>query len=171
MNPNPCARTQQRIRSRAAETDSYAFFNLLTGPQLLEQVESLLPEHRERLFPPTETLSMFLAQALSAGGSCREVVNDAAVKRLVSGMSPCSTNTAGYCRARARLPQAMAATLTRQVGEVISEGAAGWLALAGTPRAPGRWGNGHVGRHRGESSRIPAAGQSEGEVGVSDEPE
>ena len=88
MDRTPCARTQQRIRHRVAETDSYAFFNLLTGPQLLEQVESLLPEHRERLFPPTETLSMFLAQALLAGGSCREVVNDAAVKRLVSGMSP-----------------------------------------------------------------------------------
>ncbi len=133
MNRNPCARTQQRIRSHAAESDSYAFFNLLTGPQLLEQVESLLPEHRERLFPPTETLSMFLAQAVSAGGSCREVVNDAAVKRLVTGMSPCSTNTAGYCQARARLPQAMIARLTRQVGEVISEGAAGWWHWRGRP--------------------------------------
>jgi len=126
MHPTPCARTQQRILCHAADTDSYAFFNLLTGPQLLEQVESLLPEHRERLFPPTETLSMFLAQALSAGGSCREVVNDAAIKRLVGGMSPCSTNTAGYCRARARLPQEMIATLTRQLGEMIGEGAADW---------------------------------------------
>jgi hypothetical protein len=34
-------------------------FNLRTGPQLLDRVEALLPEHRERLFPPTETLSMF----------------------------------------------------------------------------------------------------------------
>ena len=133
MNRTPCARTQQRIRNRVAETDSYAFFNLLTGPQLLQHVESLLPEHRERLFPPTETLSMFLAQALSAGGSCREVVNDAAVKRLLSGMSPCSTNTAGYCRARARLPQAMIATLTRQVGAVVSDGAASWWHWRGRP--------------------------------------
>lgn len=134
MHPTPCTRTQQRIRTHAADTDSYAFFNLLTGPQLLEQVESLLPEHRERLFPPTETLSMFLAQALSAGGSCREVVNDAAVKRLVSGMTPCSTNTGGYCRARARLPQQMISTLTRHAGEVIANGGAEWWHWQGGRR-------------------------------------
>ena len=55
-------------------------FNRLTGPQLFDRVEQLLPEHRERLFPPTETLSMFLAQALSADGSCQQVVNDAMVR-------------------------------------------------------------------------------------------
>ena len=65
-----CLHQQQRIRRRAANSDSYAFFNLLTGPELLEPVETLLPEHRERLFPPTETLSMFLAQAMSADRSC-----------------------------------------------------------------------------------------------------
>ena len=40
-------------------------FNLLTGSKLLNRVEALLPDHRERLFPPTATLSMFLAGALS----------------------------------------------------------------------------------------------------------
>ena len=128
MHPSPHAddHQQKRVSHHAASTDSYAFFNLLTGPQLLDKVESLLPEHREREFPPTETLSMFLAQALSADGSCREVVNDAAVKRLVSGVTPCSTNTGGYCKARARLPQEMISTLTRRAGEVIAEGGAAW---------------------------------------------
>jgi hypothetical protein len=59
------------MRHYAGNADAYAMFNLLTGPQLFDRVEALLPEHRERLFPPTETLSMFLAQALSADGSCR----------------------------------------------------------------------------------------------------
>jgi hypothetical protein len=77
------ARQRQVVRQRAADTDSYAFFNLLTGPQLLEGIDALLPEHRERVFSPTETLSMFLAQVLSADGSCRQAVNDAALKRLV----------------------------------------------------------------------------------------
>jgi hypothetical protein len=40
------------------------FFNVLTGPQLLEKTEALLPDHRERHYPPTVTLSMFLKQAL-----------------------------------------------------------------------------------------------------------
>ena len=56
---------QKRISHHAANSDSYTFFNQLTGPGFLEQVESLLPEHRERLFPPTETLSMFLAQVMN----------------------------------------------------------------------------------------------------------
>jgi hypothetical protein len=101
-------------------------FNLLTGPQLLDRVETLLPDHRERLFPPTETLSMFIAQALSPDGSCRQAVNDAAVKRLVGSLGPCSTNTSGYCQARARLPLTMVSTLALQAGEIVAEGAASW---------------------------------------------
>jgi hypothetical protein len=101
-------------------------FNLLTGPQLLDQVEALLPEHRERLFPPTETLSMFLAQVLSADGSCQQVVNDAMVKRVIGGMKPGSTDTGGYCKARARLPMSMVSTLAREAGGIIANGAPPW---------------------------------------------
>lgn len=80
---------QQRIRRKAANTDAYAFFNLLTSPELFDCVESLLPDHRERRFPPTETLSMFMAQALSADRSCQKAVNDLAIKQLLGGLKPC----------------------------------------------------------------------------------
>ena len=60
------------------ETDSYAFVNLLIGPRILDEVEGLLPVHRERLVPPTETLSLFLTQALSDDGSSRQVVDETA---------------------------------------------------------------------------------------------
>ena len=71
MHTNQRARQQQcvRIRQRASGCDRYTFFNTLTAPQWLDQVEALLPAHRERLFPPTEALSMFLSQALSADRS------------------------------------------------------------------------------------------------------
>jgi hypothetical protein len=101
-------------------------FNLLTGPQLFDRVEALLPEHRERLFPPTETLSLFLAQVLSADGSCQQVVNDAMVKRVIGGMKPGSTDTGGYCKARARLPLTMISTLACDVGRILTNGAASW---------------------------------------------
>lgn len=122
MHPNHSARAhqQRRIRHRAANNDSYAFFNLLTGPELLEQVESQLPDHRERLFSPTEALSMFLAQALSADRSCQKAVNDAAIKRLAGGLSGCSTHTGAYCRARQRLPTQMASALVRHTGRLIA---------------------------------------------------
>lgn len=123
MHPNQhiALHQQKRIKHHAKNSDSYAFFNLLTHPDLLDQVEASLPEHRERLFPPTETLSMFLSQALGADRSCQNVVNDAAVKRLMGGLPACSTHTGGYCRARQRLPIEMISTLTRYTGSRIAE--------------------------------------------------
>jgi hypothetical protein len=129
MHPNrrACLHQQQRIHQHVASSDSYAFFNLLTGPELLNEVESLLPAHRERLFPPTETLSMFLSQAMSADRSCQQAVDEAAIKRLTGGLPLCSTHTGGYCRARQRLPVEMVATLARHTARVIAE------------RTPQRW--------------------------------
>ena len=121
MHPNrqSCVQ-QQRVYGHIKSNDSYAFFNMLTSPELLGEVESLLPEHRERLFPPTETLSMFLAQALSADRSCQKAVNDAAVQRWSGGLPQCSTHTGGYCQARQRLPVEMVSTLTRHTGQLIA---------------------------------------------------
>lgn len=71
MHPmrNACMRQRRAFRREVARSDAYTFFNLLTDDASLDQVEALLPVHRERLFPPTEVLSMFLAQALSADRS------------------------------------------------------------------------------------------------------
>ncbi len=101
------------------ESDCLSTFNLLTNDLLFDEVEKLLPNHRERLFPPTETLAMFVTQALSADRSCQHVVNQAAVQRLVTGLPACSTHTGGYCKARQRLPTEMIRDLTRFVGSQI----------------------------------------------------
>lgn len=111
---------RQRVRRLAARTDVDTFASLLSRPDLLDCIEALLPRHRERLFPPAETLSMFMAQALSADRSCRKAVDDLAIKRLRTGSSPCSTHTGGYCRARQRLPVEMVSTLARTSGALIS---------------------------------------------------
>ncbi len=122
MHPNRRAvlLQQKRLSHYVASSDSYTYFNLLTSPGFLDKVESLLPEHRERLFPPTETLSMFLAQAMSPDSSCQKAVNDAAIKRLLGGLSVCSTHTGSYCLARQRLPQDMVKQLARYTGEMIT---------------------------------------------------
>jgi len=135
MHPSqrPATEQQKRVGHYASKADSYAMFNLLTGPQLLDWVEHLLPEHRERLFPPTETLSMFIAQVLSADGSCQQAVDDAMVKRMIGGLKPGSTDTGGYCKARARLPVTMVSTLAREVGGIVANGAASWWHWRGRP--------------------------------------
>lgn len=115
-------RAQQRfIQAQRHESDCLSTFNLLTSDALFDEVERLLPAHRERLFPPTETLAMFIAQALSADRSCQHVVNQAALQRLVTGLPTCSTHTGGYCRARQRLPLGMVAGLARHLGQQIDQ--------------------------------------------------
>ena len=97
------AQRQRHFAKHAQKVDANHFFNLLTDARMLEMVEALLPEHRERHFPPTVTLAMFFGQIMSADGSCQNAVNEAIVARLLAGMNPGSVNTSGYCQARQRL--------------------------------------------------------------------
>ena len=82
INNKVTQQSQHCIKKYCQASSAYRFFNLLTSDQLLETVDSLLPDHRERLFPPTETLSMFLSE----DRSCQRVVNESAVNRAVSGL-------------------------------------------------------------------------------------
>lgn len=107
---------KQRIRQQARTIQSCDFFHLLSGPELLDLLEQQLPPHRERLFAPTETLSLFMRQVLSSDASCQAVVNRYAVERLANGLPPCSTSTGAYCKARQRLPLALMESLVRQTG-------------------------------------------------------
>jgi hypothetical protein len=119
---------RSRIGRRAKSTEAVEFFNLLTSPQLLQTTEALLPEHRERLYPPTVTLAMFMRQVLEADGSCQKAVNGWAAQRAADGLSACSVRTGGYCRARQRLPLEMVSALTRQTGQLLSQEApSSWL--------------------------------------------
>jgi len=138
MHPkrNLCAPQQRRIRRQVQNSDAHTFFNLLTRPEMLGEVESLLPPYRERMFPPTEPLSMFLTQTLSADRSCQKAVNDTAVNRVARGLPRCSTHTGAYCRARQRVPMEMISTLVRQTGRRI------------TAQAPAPW------RWRGRPVRL-----------------
>lgn len=112
---------QQRIQEKVRSYHSHGFFNVLTSDELLGVVEELLPEHRERRYPPTETLSMFLSQALHEDDSCQKVVNEAAMNRVAMGLSPGSVSTGGYCKARQRLPLNMVSSLTRKSGALVAE--------------------------------------------------
>ena len=122
------AQQQRRVAQQVQQVDANHFFNLLTGPEFLATVEAQLPAHRERQYPPTMTLAMFLGQVMSADGSCQNAVDEAAVSRLLSGLPTGSVNTSGYCSARQRLPQEMVCTLARQTGELLgTQTPPGWL--------------------------------------------
>ena len=167
LKPRVRLQQQNRVRRCAEQSDAYAFFNLLTSPDLLDQVESLLPEHRERLFPLTETLSMFLSQALSTDRSCQRAVNEAAVKRLIADLTPVSTHTGAYCRARMRLPQTMLSNLVQVTGRMIGDRAPSSWRLPRSSRSARRWHHGSVAGHRRKPSPISPATQSGDGVGFS----
>jgi len=121
MHPNRHVRSQQRRTLRhIRKTDAYALFDLLTDDAMLDQVESLLPTHRERLLPPTETLAMFMAQVLNSDRSWQNAINEFSARRVASGLRACSTSTAAYCRARKRLPQNMVSSLVSFTGQAMT---------------------------------------------------
>ena len=118
---------QSRIGGRAERLEAVDFFNALTGPELLEKTEALLPEHREREYPPTVALSMFLKQALSQDRSCQRAVNGWIAQCVAEGLPPPSARTGGYCRARLRVPVQMVTALTREAGDLLCRQARiGW---------------------------------------------
>ncbi len=91
-------------------------------------VEAHLPEYRERHYPPTATLSMFLGQVKSADGSCQKALNDANVNRLLGELPALSSSTGGYCIARQRLPLEMVSNLVMRTGELMGENTpSAWL--------------------------------------------
>ena len=112
---------RRRITRLSESTTAVEFFNVLTSEELLDVTEALLPEHRERLYPPTVTLSMFMRQTLEADASCQKAVNGWAAQRAADGLRACSVRTGGYCRARQRLPLAMVSELARHTGRLLSQ--------------------------------------------------
>jgi hypothetical protein len=126
----------RRISRSAEQIGAVDFFNLLTGPELLEMTDALLPEHRERLYPPTLALSMFMGQVLSEDGSCQKAVDGWAAQRAAEGLSVQSVNTGAYCKARQRLPVEMVSTLSRYTAQQL------------TARAQDQW------RWRGRSVKL-----------------
>lgn len=90
-------------------------------------ISALLPKHRDRFFTPERTLSMFITQTLDADHSCQKAVNTIATRHLKEGLTPCSTATGAYCRARMRLPAKVISHLVSTTGQRISaESPAAW---------------------------------------------
>lgn len=123
MHPTQTSRQQQqkRIQNYQANTDCQGFFSLLNSDLLMDEVEALSPEYRERTYTPAKTLSMFLTQAMSADRSCQHIVNQAAVLSLSQHQNPVSTRTGAYCKARQKLPVDMVRQLARYLGQSIDQ--------------------------------------------------
>jgi hypothetical protein len=61
MYPNRHAHNHQQnnVKNHAANSDAETFFELLNDPELQAQLDSLLPSHRKRVFPPKKHCRCF----------------------------------------------------------------------------------------------------------------
>jgi hypothetical protein len=109
---------QKKIHHLANNTHAVDFLALLSHDELALTIENNLPtHHRERIYTPTKTLSMFLAQTLNEDRSCSKTVNDMLIQ--TQSVNNTSANTAAYCKARKRLSLPLLTQLVNRTGKLI----------------------------------------------------
>ena len=108
-------------------------FHVLDEPTL----SAVLREHgtpgRHRLYPPIDTLRLFIGQVLSVDRACQDVVGRRLSERIANGQSVSALSTSAYCDARQRLPLALPTTLSEAVAHRLESAApAHWRWLGRT---------------------------------------
>lgn len=88
-----------------------------------EKISKLLSEHkyRERIYTPAMTISTFLAQVMGEDQSCQQAVAQASAWFASQGSKLPSVNTAGYCKARKRLPESVLSGLAKETAEDVEK--------------------------------------------------
>jgi Transposase DDE domain len=127
--PSRHCRQARRLRDDLAQAPGLPFADLLPASQVQQALNQEGVCFRDRLFTPLVTLWVFLSQALDPDGSCRAALARFLAWRAARGLPPCAGDTSAYCKARARLPEAVLARLTRQTGRQAQDAAP----------APWRW--------------------------------
>ena len=84
---------------------SCALSSVVTRGEVAEACESVGYVSRATLYTPFTTIVTFICQLLGADGSCQQAVNGLIAGLVAAGNSKCSSDTGGYCKARARLPE------------------------------------------------------------------
>lgn len=112
-------RRQRQLRAIGEELrrlPGVAISGVLTAEEVAAAAEQCSLRFRQRLFSPFVTLWLFVWQAISPDGSCREAVLRLLADRPIDGRGEAITATTGsYCRARQRLPFGLIVTLVGMV--------------------------------------------------------
>jgi hypothetical protein len=117
--PGAAPPTFQTLLNSFAHHDGLPFADVLTSDDIQDACDHhdvSFAQGPDEVWTPALTLWTFLAQCLSDAKSCVAAVARAMVLRIGLGLPPCSANTGAYCKARAKLPEALLRGLTLQVG-------------------------------------------------------
>lgn len=115
------------LRRQFLQGDAGGFDGVLDEQEVAAWVTELVEPYRERIYPPLETLRLFVGQVLSPDRACQDVVGRRLSERLAQGQSRSALGTASYCDARGRLPLTLPKTLCALIGERLES------------KAPARW--------------------------------
>jgi hypothetical protein len=113
--------TLEEVRARFTRDQGLPFAASLSRASIRAALDEHGVRFRDRLFNPITTLWGFLSQVLSDDHSCRDTVSRILAHRAASGLEPCSPNTASYCDARSRLPNAVLRTLAKDTAQQLQQ--------------------------------------------------
>src|SRR3989338_7492033 len=120
MKNTKVARIRQKIamlKQQFLQSDTGLFDQALGEHEIVTVMQELVDPHRERIYPPLDTLRLFVGQVLSADRACQDVVGRRLSERVAQGQSVSALNTGSYCDARQRLPITLPVTLCAMIGE------------------------------------------------------
>ena len=120
MKDTKIERIRQKVmmlKRQFLQDDADVFGHALGDKEIAAVVSALETPHRERIYPPLDTLRLFVGQVLSADRACQDVVGRRLSERIAQGQSENALNTGAYCDARQRLPITLPVTLCTRLGE------------------------------------------------------
>jgi len=105
------------LKQQFLQGDAGVFAQVLGGQEIAAVADEWVEPHRERIYPPLDTLRLFVGQVLSADRACQDVVGRRLSERVALGQSVNALNTGAYCDARQRLPIKLPVVLGGMIGE------------------------------------------------------
>ncbi|MCO6047001.1 IS4 family transposase [Aeoliella sp. ICT_H6.2] len=114
-------RQREFLRRQFLQDGKRTFADVLSPACIDEAMSTIGACWNDRTYTPLVTLWVFLGQVLSVDHSCRSAVARLVAHRVSRGLTPCSSKTGAYCRARKRLPEKFFATIARTIGRQLTD--------------------------------------------------
>lgn len=92
------------LKRQFLQEDSGVFGQALGDQEFAAIISEQVTPHRERIYPPLDTLRLFVGQVLSSDRACQDVVGRRLSARIAQGQSVSALNTGACCDVRQRLP-------------------------------------------------------------------
>ena len=111
----------QILKDKFAKSLGLPFKELLPSSVIGQALSELKIKYYQRLFDPFVTLWAFLSQVLDTDKTCHNAVSKIIAQLAEEGVEVPSTDTSGYCQARARLPEKLLEKLFGKAAQSLEE--------------------------------------------------